>query len=229
MNDKEVLAKRGGCRRRGWLSSGEERSGYGDNGCQDRPSNPASDDLSENRYEGRHQKRQPKCHHRGASQECYRAHNRDGLLLHGWDGPQQVTAFISRRVMDDWVDPRRSLKSRKSPFRAQYNALGNRNLPAIERIATFKYQRGLAFNRQHPFVDILLSDIAESGEVTPLHSTEISSKPAATGTPAMLEASGWPPLFNSRARRPACLPSKHSTLSGKHSKCQQKQPFMDAN
>ena len=93
------------------------------------------------------------------------AHNSDGLLLHGWDGPQQVTAFISRRVMDNWVDPRRSLKSRKSLFRAQYNALGNRNLPAIERIAMSKYQRGLAFNRQHPFVDILLSDITESGKV----------------------------------------------------------------
>ncbi|MGA9548824.1 MAG: signal transduction histidine kinase [Rhodomicrobium sp.] len=93
------------------------------------------------------------------------AHSSDGLLLHGWEGPQQVTAFISRRVMDNWVDPRRSLKSRKSLFRAQYNALGNRNLQAIERIATSKYQRGLAFNRQHPFVDILLSDITESGEV----------------------------------------------------------------
>jgi hypothetical protein len=93
------------------------------------------------------------------------AHSSDGLLLHGWDGPQQVTAFISRRVMDNWVDPRRSLNSRKSLFRAQYNALGNRNLPAIERIATSKYQRGLAFNRQHPFVDILLSDITESSEV----------------------------------------------------------------
>jgi hypothetical protein len=66
------------------------------------------------------------------------AHNSDGLLLHGWD--------ISRRVMDNWVDPRRSLKSRKSLFRAQYNALGNRNLLAIERIATFKYQRGPAFS-----------------------------------------------------------------------------------
>jgi hypothetical protein len=91
-------------------------------------------------------------------------HSNDGLLLHGWDGPQRVTAFISRHVMDDWVDPRRSIYSRKSLFRAQYNALGERNLPAIERIATLKYQRGPAFNRQHPFVDILLSDIAESGE-----------------------------------------------------------------
>jgi hypothetical protein len=30
-------------------------------------------------------------------------HNRDGLVLHGWDGDQQVTGFISRRVMADWV------------------------------------------------------------------------------------------------------------------------------
>lgn len=76
-----------------------------------------------------------------------------------------MTAFISRRVMDNWVDPRRSLKSRTSLFRAQYNDLGKRNLRAIESIATRKYQRGPAFNRQHPFLDILLSDITESGEV----------------------------------------------------------------
>ena len=92
-------------------------------------------------------------------------HNGDGLLLHGWDGNQQVTAFISRRVMDDWVDPRQPYGGRRSLYREQYNALGKRNLAAIERIATSKYQRGPAFNRQHPFVDILLSDITESAEV----------------------------------------------------------------
>ncbi len=92
-------------------------------------------------------------------------HNSDGLLLHGWDGTEQVTAFIGRRVMDDWASPHRSLKSRNSLFRNQYNALGKSNLPAIERIVTCKYQRGLAFNRQHPFVEVLLSDITESGEV----------------------------------------------------------------
>src|SRR5271165_4798087 len=91
-------------------------------------------------------------------------HNSDGLLLHCWDGAQPVTAFISRRVMDDWADPRRSLKSRNSLYRGQYNALCKRNLPAIQRMAARKYQRGLAFNRQHPFVDLLLSDITESGE-----------------------------------------------------------------
>jgi hypothetical protein len=92
-------------------------------------------------------------------------HNSDGLLLHGWDGDHRVTAFISRRVMDDWVDPREFPRSRKSLFRDEYNGLGKRNLSAIERIVTLKYQRGAAFNRQHPFVDVLLSDIMESGEV----------------------------------------------------------------
>jgi hypothetical protein len=85
-------------------------------------------------------------------------HNSDGLLLHGWDGD-------SRRVMDDWVDPRQPYRGRKSLYREQYNALGKRNLAAIERIVTSKYQRGPAFNRQYPFVDVLLSDITESGEV----------------------------------------------------------------
>jgi hypothetical protein len=59
-------------------------------------------------------------------------HNSDGLLLHGWDGDQQVTGFVSRRVMDDWVDPRQPYRGRRSLYRGQYNALGNRNLAAIE-------------------------------------------------------------------------------------------------
>jgi hypothetical protein len=96
-------------------------------------------------------------------------HNSDGLLLHGWDGDQQVTGFVSRRVMDDWVDPRQPYRGRKSLYREQYNALGKRNLAAIERIVTSKYQRGPAFNRQYPFVDVLLSDITESGEALDAH------------------------------------------------------------
>jgi hypothetical protein len=40
-------------------------------------------------------------------------------------------------------------------FRAQYNALGKRNLAAIERIVTSKYQRV----RRYPLVDVLFSDI----------------------------------------------------------------------
>ena len=96
------------------------------------------------------------------------AHNSDGLLLHGWDGDQPVTGFISRRVMDDWVDPRQPYRGRRSLYREQYNALGKRNLAAIARLVTSKYERGPAFNRQHPFVDILLADIVESREVLEL-------------------------------------------------------------
>jgi hypothetical protein len=107
-------------------------------------------------------------------------HNSDGLLLHAWDGPERVTAFIGRRVMDDWVDPKQSAGKRKSLFRAEYNALGNGNLAAINRIASSKYRRGAAFNRQHPFVDILLADITESGEaldLTALHRELKSIRP----------------------------------------------------
>ena len=32
-------------------------------------------------------------------------HNMDGLLLRGRDGSERVEAFISRQVMDSWVDP----------------------------------------------------------------------------------------------------------------------------
>jgi hypothetical protein len=66
--------------------------------------------------------------------------------------------------MDDWVDPRQPYGRRRSLFRKQYNALGIRNLPAIAPIVIAKYDRGAAFNRQHPFVDVLLSDITDSGE-----------------------------------------------------------------
>ena len=91
-------------------------------------------------------------------------HNMDGLLLHACEWPERVEAFISRRVMDSWIDRVEPYQGRRSLLRAQYNALGKFNLAAIARIAVSKYQRGVAFNRQHPFVDILLSDITESGE-----------------------------------------------------------------
>jgi hypothetical protein len=79
--------------------------------------------------------------------------------------------------MDDWVDPKQPYGRRKSLFRAQYNALANkRNLAAIERIVASKYQRGAAFNRQHPFVDVLFSDITESGEVLDLSELELKGK-----------------------------------------------------
>ena len=92
-------------------------------------------------------------------------HSMDGLLLHARDGGQIVEAFISRQVMDRWVDPIEPNEGRRSLLRAQYNALGKFNLAAIERIVVSKYQRGAAFNRQHPFVDVLLSDVTESKEV----------------------------------------------------------------
>jgi hypothetical protein len=66
--------------------------------------------------------------------------------------------------MESWVDRREPYRKRRGLLRAQYNALGKLNLAAIDRIAASKYQRGIAFNRQHPFVDILMSDITESGE-----------------------------------------------------------------
>jgi hypothetical protein len=50
----------------------------------------------------------------------------------------------------------------------QYNALGKLNLAAIERIVSAKYRRGAAFNRQHPFIEVLFSDITQSGEALDL-------------------------------------------------------------
>ena len=91
-------------------------------------------------------------------------HNRDGLLVQAWDGDRKVDAFISRRVMDEWVEPVMLSGKRRSLFRKEYNELGQQNLSAIGRIVAAKYERGMAFNRQHPFVDVLTSDIIESGE-----------------------------------------------------------------
>ena len=102
-------------------------------------------------------------------------HNMDGLLLHAWEGSERVEAFISRPVMDRWVDPREPDRGRRSLLRAQYDALGKFNLPAIERIVGSKYKRGAAFNRQHTFVDILLSDIMESEET--LDTSELVREP----------------------------------------------------
>jgi hypothetical protein len=95
-------------------------------------------------------------------------HNRDGLVLHGYDGSSEVTAFISRLVIDDWIDPTQGDQKRRSLCRQEYNTLGKLNLTIIERIVSLKYERGLAFNRQHPFVDVLLSDITENGALLDL-------------------------------------------------------------
>jgi len=91
-------------------------------------------------------------------------HNMDGLRLSARDGSEPVEAFIGRKVIDVWADSVEHRGGRQSLFRDQYNALGNRNLAAIQRIVDAKYQRGVGFNRQHPFVEVLFSDITESGE-----------------------------------------------------------------
>jgi hypothetical protein len=95
-------------------------------------------------------------------------HNMDGLRLFAQDRADGVEAFISRKVMDIWVESIEHRGGRQSLFRDQYNALGRRNLAAIERIVNAKYQRGPAFNRLHPFVDVLFADITESGEALDL-------------------------------------------------------------
>jgi len=88
----------------------------------------------------------------------------DGLRLLAQDANQQIEAFMSRKVMDIWAESVEHRGGRQSLFRDQYNALGRLNLAALQRIVSAKYQRGPAFNRQHPFVEILFSDVTESGE-----------------------------------------------------------------
>jgi len=92
----------------------------------------------------------------------------DGLRLYAEDGSERVEAFISRKVMDVWADSIEHRGERQSLFRDQYKALGKLNLAAIQRIVRAKYQRGATFNRQHPFIEILFSDITESGETLDL-------------------------------------------------------------
>ena len=102
-------------------------------------------------------------------------HNMDGLRVFAQDGSERIEAFIGRKVMDVWADSVEHSGGRQSLFRGQYNALGKVNLAAIGRIVSAKYQRGAAFNRQHPFVEVLFSDITESGEV--LNQSELVREP----------------------------------------------------
>jgi hypothetical protein len=95
-------------------------------------------------------------------------HAMDGLRLLAQDGTEGVEAFIGRKVMDVWAESIEHRGGRQSLFRDQYNALGKLNLAALQRIVSAKYQRGAAFNRQHPFVEVLFSDITESGEALDL-------------------------------------------------------------
>ena len=91
------------------------------------------------------------------------------------DGAEQVEAFVGRKVLDVWAESVEHRGERQSLFRDQYNALGKLNLAALQRIVNGKYQRGAASNRQHPFVEVLFSDITESGENLDL--TELVRKP----------------------------------------------------
>ncbi len=95
-------------------------------------------------------------------------HSMDGLRLCARDGSEPVEAFIGRKVMDVWAESVERSGGRQSLFRDQYNALAKLNLAAIERIVSAKYQRGAACNRQHPFVEVLVSDIQDSGETLDL-------------------------------------------------------------
>ena len=79
-------------------------------------------------------------------------HAMDGLRLRARDGSKSVERSGGRQSL----------------FRDQYNALAKLNLAAIERIVSAKYQRGAACNRQHPFVEVLVSDIQDSGETLDL-------------------------------------------------------------
>lgn len=95
-------------------------------------------------------------------------HTMDGLRLFAQDGNERVEAFMSRKVMDVWAESVEHRGEHQSLFRDQYNALGRLNLAALRRIVSAKYERGAAFNRQHPFVEVLFSDVAESGEALDL-------------------------------------------------------------
>ena len=95
-------------------------------------------------------------------------HNMDGLRVFAQDGSERIEAFIGRKVMDVWADSVEHRGGQQSLFLGQYNGLGKVNLAAIGRIVSAKYQRGAAFNRQHPFVEVLFSDITESDEVLDL-------------------------------------------------------------
>ena len=95
-------------------------------------------------------------------------HNMDGLRFFAQDGTERVEAFIGRKVMDVWAESIEHRGGRQSLFRDQYNALSKLNLAALQRIVSAKYLRGAAFNRQHPFVEVLFSDITESGEALDL-------------------------------------------------------------
>jgi len=91
-------------------------------------------------------------------------HSRDGLVLHSSDQSPEITAFIGRRVMDEWVAGERRVNAGPSLYREEYNAIGADKLGVIARVVRAKYGDRSGFDAEHPFVDILLADISASGE-----------------------------------------------------------------
>lgn len=90
-------------------------------------------------------------------------HTMDGLRLIARDGNKQVEAFMSRKVMDGGRIRRASWRTSKS-FPRSIQCAWQTEPPSLQRIVRAKYERGAAFNRQHPFVEVLFSDISQSGE-----------------------------------------------------------------
>ena len=86
----------------------------------------------------------------------------DVVVLHGWHDKQMVLAFIPRIHLEDYF--RRARLTGK-----QANLVVDRNLEAIGRIISAKYERGeyrpySRFGSTLPRVDINLEDIQMSGE-----------------------------------------------------------------
>src|ERR1700752_141911 len=90
------------------------------------------------------------------------AHNRDGLVLRAWDEDKPVDVFISRKVMDFWVEPCGISAASRSLYRAEYNELGKRNIDSIAQIVAKKYDRSMSLDCECPYVEVLASDIVES-------------------------------------------------------------------
>ena len=83
-----------------------------------------------------------------------------------WTGcaTERVEAFVGPRCLMSGRSPSSTRGGRQSLFRDQFNTLGKLNLAPLQRIVSGKYQRGAASNQQRPFVEVLFSDITESGE-----------------------------------------------------------------
>ncbi len=111
-------------------------------------------------------------------------HNSDGLMLHGWDEDQPVTGFISRRVMDDWVDPRQpygrrkasigssttrsaSATSRRSRESLQPNIYGAGRSIAYTRLWTFCYPTSQKAGKFWMLVGLRLCQVSNGQEGAP--------------------------------------------------------------